>query len=319
VSPGARSLPEAGAGPDEWDAAPQPLLSSESTEWDAIPNLDDFFRRIYKCAARPGPRPGPVPFLSHGRRRAVGFAYPRAAPAPACVSTARRAPARRSAPQTVGARARSGPHRRPPPRGQVLRRKRVPGHPGLARAQPARARLHRGLLGGAAAVRALGRAARALHPGRHVRHQRGAARALRPPRASATERRRAAVVCAGRGKGATQGGVAGAAGWPAHSLLGAAGRAAPSERRPYCSEQLHVEPVVSPVCCRDGVRFCADQGWWRERRLAGARWPAAPQLRTAPPAACGREMFHKKSKRLDDLPVSAPAGRPSGAAGRRRR
>ena len=42
------SLPEGGDG--EWDA-PQPLLSSESTEWDAIPNLDDFFRRIYKCAA----------------------------------------------------------------------------------------------------------------------------------------------------------------------------------------------------------------------------------------------------------------------------
>lgn len=42
------SLPEVGDG--EWDA-PQPLLSSESTDWDAIPNLDDFFRRIYKCAA----------------------------------------------------------------------------------------------------------------------------------------------------------------------------------------------------------------------------------------------------------------------------
>ena len=45
------SLPEGGDG--EWDA-PQPLLSSESTEWDAIPNLDDFFRRIYKCAASAG-------------------------------------------------------------------------------------------------------------------------------------------------------------------------------------------------------------------------------------------------------------------------
>ncbi|KAK9845371.1 hypothetical protein WJX81_004761 [Elliptochloris bilobata] len=42
------SLPEAEDGPGEWDA-PQPLLSNEeSTEWDAIPNLDDFFRRIYK-------------------------------------------------------------------------------------------------------------------------------------------------------------------------------------------------------------------------------------------------------------------------------
>jgi hypothetical protein len=36
--------------PEEEDP-PQPLLSSESLEWDAIANLDDFFRRIYKCAA----------------------------------------------------------------------------------------------------------------------------------------------------------------------------------------------------------------------------------------------------------------------------
>ena len=33
--------------PEEEDP-PQPLLSSESVEWDAIANLDDFFRRIYK-------------------------------------------------------------------------------------------------------------------------------------------------------------------------------------------------------------------------------------------------------------------------------
>lgn len=37
--------------PEEEDP-PQPLLSSESLEWDAIANLDDFFRRIYKCAGR---------------------------------------------------------------------------------------------------------------------------------------------------------------------------------------------------------------------------------------------------------------------------
>ncbi len=46
-----RSLPE-----DDGEPV-QPLLSSESLEWDAIANLDDFFRRIYKyghssCCAR---------------------------------------------------------------------------------------------------------------------------------------------------------------------------------------------------------------------------------------------------------------------------
>lgn len=35
--------------PEEESDPPQPLLSSESLEWDAIANLDDFFRRIYRC------------------------------------------------------------------------------------------------------------------------------------------------------------------------------------------------------------------------------------------------------------------------------
>jgi len=139
--PGARSLPEAGAGPDEWDAAPQPLLSSESTEWDAIPNLDDFFRRIYKCAARPALGPALRPPCRTGRlaaaaasrgslrracakraaRPALGpalrpacrtggvgrprllFAYPHAAPVCwAAWTPCGRVPARRSAPQAAG-------------------------------------------------------------------------------------------------------------------------------------------------------------------------------------------------------------------------
>lgn len=34
--------------PEEDEGCPQPLLGSESLEWDAIPNLDDFFSRVYK-------------------------------------------------------------------------------------------------------------------------------------------------------------------------------------------------------------------------------------------------------------------------------
>ncbi len=335
VSPGARSLPEAGAGPDEWDAAPQPLLSSESTEWDAIPNLDDFFRRIYKCAARPALGPALRPPCRTGSwrpRRRVGAPYaalvpsaPRVRPLarPCALPVARAAsggrgcysrtpcrasvlgcmdtvrPRARAALGTAGggARARGEPHRRsllrpnPAPARQVLRGEGVPGYPGLARAQPARARLHRGLLGSAAAVRALGRAARALHPGRHVRHQRGAARAPRPPRAAATGRRRAAPVWA---RGAMRRGVAGAAGWPAHSGLGVAGRAAPSERLPHRSEQLHVEPAFPSA---------AAAAWKNARTRAGGAG-GGRLAATAADRAAGHLLRGKKEKRI-------MAGRPA--------